>query len=124
MGAGGLIQGGILGDPKRLLPPVEHEPTTRTGLSHVDGTISLARYAPGTATAEFFITIGDAKFLDANPAMAGDNQGFAAFGRVVEGMDVVRAILAAPTSPTKGEGVMKGQMLDDAVRILLARADK
>jgi peptidyl-prolyl cis-trans isomerase A (cyclophilin A) len=121
IGAGGLVQAGIENDPKRLLPPVEHEPTNRTGIRHEDATISMARYAPGTATAEFFITIGEMKFLDADAAMSGDNLGFAAFGHVVEGMEVVRRILEAPTSPTKGEGAMKGQMLEPAVRILSAR---
>jgi len=121
-GAGfGLIQGGLKGDPKRLLPPVAHEPTSATGLSHVDGAISMARYAPGSAAADFFITVGNLKSMDANPGQPGDNVGFAVFGRVVEGMDVVRRILAAPTSPTEGEGVMKGQMLAPRIPILTAR---
>ncbi|MFC7498184.1 peptidylprolyl isomerase [Enterovirga sp. GCM10030262] len=116
----GLIQGGAKGDAARVLPPIAHEPTSKTGLSHVDGAISMARYAPGTADADFFITIGDLESMDADPAQPGDNQGFAVFGRVVEGMDVVRRILAAPTSPTEGEGVMKGQMLASPVRIVSA----
>ncbi len=114
----GLIQGGPQGEVKRLLPPVKHEPTTQTGLSHVDGTISLARFAPGSATADFFITVGPVLSLDANPAGSGDTAGFAAFGHVVEGMDVVKRILAAPTSPTAGVGVMKGQMIAAPVKIL------
>jgi peptidyl-prolyl cis-trans isomerase A (cyclophilin A) len=117
----GLIQGGLRNDPKRLLPPIAHEPTSTTGLSHVDGAISMARAAPGSATADFFITIGAIPSMDANPAQPGDNLGFAAFGHVVEGMDVVRRILDAPTSPTEGEGAMKGQMLATPVRILGAR---
>ena len=120
----GLIQGGPQGEVKRLLPPVKHEPTTTTGLSHVDGTISLARFAPGTATADFFITVGPVLSLDANPAGSGDAAGFAAFGHVVEGIDIVRGILAAPTSPTKGAGVMKGQMIAAPIRILTARRVK
>ena len=116
----GLIQGGAKGDAARVLPPIAHEPTSETGLSHVDGAISMARYAPGTADADFFITIGDLESMDADPEAPGDNQGFAVFGRVVEGMDVVRRILAAPTSPTEGEGVMKGQMLASPVRIISA----
>ncbi|WP_380785807.1 peptidylprolyl isomerase [Sphingomonas sp. R86521] len=120
----GLIQGGLKGDPKRILPPVAHEPTTLTGLTHDDATISLARYAPGTATADFFITVGAIPYLDADPARAGDNQGFAAFGHVVEGMDVVRRILEAPTSPTAGAGAMKGQMIAAPVRILTVRRAK
>ena len=117
----GMIQAGIRNDPKRLLPQIAHEPTTKTGLSHVDGAISMARFTPGTAQSDFFITVGALTPLDANPKQPGDNQGFAVFGRVVEGMDVVRRILAAPTSPTAGEGAMKGQMISAPVRILTAR---
>ena len=117
----GLIQGGVR-DPGRLLPPIAHEPTTQTGLSHVDGAISMARHAPGSATADFFIIVGGAMTgLDADPQQPGDNLGFAVFGRVVEGMDIVRRILGAPTSPTEGEGVMRGQMIADPVRIIAAR---
>ena len=116
----GLVQGGVR-DPKRLLPPIAHEPTSRTGLSHVDGAISMARRAPGSAQSDFFILIGDMKTMDANPGLPGDNLGFAVFGRVVEGMDVVHRILAAPTSPTEGEGVMKGQMLSPRITITSAR---
>ncbi|MGS1015568.1 peptidylprolyl isomerase [Allosphingosinicella humi] len=117
----GLIQGGVRGDPKRVLPSIAHEPTSVTGLSHVDGTISMARAAPGSANGDFFITIGDMPSLDADPSQPGDNLGFAAFGHVAEGMDVVRRILDSPTSPTEGEGAMKGQILAVPVRILAAR---
>jgi peptidyl-prolyl cis-trans isomerase A (cyclophilin A) len=117
----GLIQGGLRNDPKRLLPPITHEPTSVTGLSHIDGAISMARAAPGSATADFFITIGAIPSMNANPAQPGDNLGFAAFGHVVEGMDVVRRILDAPTSPIEGEGAMKGQMIAAPVRIIAAR---
>jgi peptidyl-prolyl cis-trans isomerase A (cyclophilin A) len=117
----GLIQGGASNDPKRLLKPIAHEPTTKTGLSNTDGAISMARGAPGTATSDFFIIIGNMSGLDAKPDQPGDNQGFAAFGHVVEGMDVVHKILASPTSPTAGEGVMKGQMLEPKITILRAR---
>jgi peptidyl-prolyl cis-trans isomerase A (cyclophilin A) len=118
---GGLVQGGARNDPKRLFPPIALEPTSRTGLAHLDGTISMARTAPDSATADFFITIGPMPSLDADPKQPGDNLGFAAFGHVVEGMDVIRRIRDAPTSPTEGEGVMKGQMLSPPVRILSAR---
>ncbi len=117
----GLIQGGTQGDPKVTLKSIAHEPTTKTGLTHLDGTISMARAAPGTANGDFFITVGAAKSMDADPAQPGDNQGFAAFGRVVAGMDVVHKILDAPTSPTLGEGVMRGQMIEKPVRIISAR---
>lgn len=117
----GLIQGGVRNDPKKVLPAIAHEPTSVTGLSHVDGAIAMARGAPGTASGDFFITIGAMPTLDADPKQPGDNLGFAVFGRVVEGMEVVRAILDAPTSPTAGEGAMKGQMLSPPVKIVSAR---
>jgi peptidyl-prolyl cis-trans isomerase A (cyclophilin A) len=118
-GAYGLIQGGAA--PAKQLPPVAHEPTTKTGLSHVDGAVSLARGAPGSARSDFFIAVGALTSLDADPTKPGDNAGFAVFGRVVEGMDVVRKIMAAPTSPTKGDGPMKGQMIEAPIRITSAK---
>jgi len=117
----GFVQGGAQNDPRRLLPPIKHEPTSQTGLTHDDGALSMARYAPGSATGDFFIVLGKMPGMDAHPEAAGDNQGFAVFAHVVEGMDVVKAILAAPKSPTAGEGVMKGQMLEQPVKILTAR---
>jgi peptidyl-prolyl cis-trans isomerase A (cyclophilin A) len=80
----------------------------------------MARNAPGTATSDFFIIVGDMSALDAKPDAPGDNQGFAAFGHVVGGMDVVNKILLSPTDPDAGEGVMKGQMLDPKITILKA----
>ncbi|MCU0891344.1 MAG: peptidylprolyl isomerase [Sandarakinorhabdus sp.] len=116
-GSIGLVQGGIQ-DGRKLLPAVAHEPTTKTGLTHDEGAISLARGAPGTAQAQFFIILGSLKSLDADPTAVGDNLGYAVFGRVKEGMDVVRKILNAPVSPTKGEGAMKGQMIEAPVKII------
>jgi len=116
----GLVQGGVR-EAQRLFPPIAHESTAQTGLSHVDGAISMARLAPGTAQADYFIVVGPQPGFDARPGAGGDDQGFAVFGRVVEGMDIVRRILAAPTSPTEGEGVMRGQMLAPQIRILSAR---
>jgi peptidyl-prolyl cis-trans isomerase A (cyclophilin A) len=116
-GSIGLVQAGIQ-DGRKLLPPVAHEPTTSTGLTHDEGAVSLARAAPGTAQAQFFFILGSLKALDANPAGPGDNLGFAVFGRVTEGMDVVRKILNVPISATKGEGVMKGQMIEAPVKIV------
>jgi peptidyl-prolyl cis-trans isomerase A (cyclophilin A) len=116
----GLIQGGAKFDPVHSIPPIAHEPTTLTGLLHKDGTISLARRAPGTATSDFFICIGDAPYLDADPKAPGDNLGFAAFGRVLDGMDVAHKILASPLSPTAGAPDMVGQMLDPVVPIVAA----
>lgn len=77
-----------------LRPAIAHETTKQTGLRHRDGTISMARGAPGTATAEFFICIGDQPELDFGGRRNPDGQGFAAFGQVVQGMDVVRALHA------------------------------
>ncbi|WP_163228861.1 peptidylprolyl isomerase [Caulobacter rhizosphaerae] len=115
----GLIQGGL--QNVGALPPIAHEPTSQTGLKHVDGAVSIARTAPGTATSDFFICIGDAPYLDANPTGTGDNLGFAAFGRVVQGMDVAKKILALPTPGKAINPVMKGQILDPPVPITSAR---
>ncbi len=119
----GLVQAGLQNHPQKILKPIAHEPTSQTGLSHTRGAISMARYAPGTATADFSIMLGDMTGLDADPKS--DNPefqaGFAAFGKVVSGMDVVQKIWDAPRSPTKGDGVMKGQMLDPTVKVLTVR---
>jgi peptidyl-prolyl cis-trans isomerase A (cyclophilin A) len=119
----GLVQGGTQWDPARLLPPIAHEPTSETGVGHVAGAISMARNEPGTATGDFSIMLADMPSLDADPAAEDPERraGYAAFGRVVEGMDVVRAIFEAPTDPDKGEGWMKGQMLAAPVKILTVR---
>ncbi len=123
MGRGyGLIQGGPSGNPRLSYPPIAHEPTSRTGLSHTDGAISFARAAPGSAQGDFFIILGGLPSLDAQPAgSGGDSDGFAVFGHVAGGMDVVRAILSQPTDPNAGPGVMRGQMIAAPVRILTAR---
>lgn len=118
----GLLQGGLR-DPRRLFPPIAHEPTSQTGLSHVAGAISMARNAPGTATADFSIMLSDLTSLDANPASADPDAqaGYAVFGKVSAGMDVVRKIWESPISETLGEGSMRGQMLAAPVTILTAR---
>lgn len=121
LGAGtGVVQGGTANAPNRILAPIVHEPTSQTGLRHVDGALSMARFDPGTADGDFFIIVGNLPGFDAGRA-APDDPGFAVFGRVVAGMEVVRAILAAPKSPIEGEGFMRGQMLDPRVRIVSAR---
>jgi peptidyl-prolyl cis-trans isomerase A (cyclophilin A) len=76
------------------LPPIAHETTHDTGLSHRDGTVSMARSTPGSAASEFFICVGDQPELDFGGGRNPDGQGFAAFGRVVAGQDVVRALHA------------------------------
>lgn len=124
----GFIQGGIRRNAMLGLPPIAHEPTSRTGLRHVDGTISMARLEPGSAMGDFFIVSGPMPSMDAGnrrPSSGNnDTEGYAAFGRVVEGMDVVRRILAGATVENAGAGAMRGQMLERPVRILRAvRAD-
>jgi peptidyl-prolyl cis-trans isomerase A (cyclophilin A) len=94
-----LIQGGIwrTNHAKAVsLPGVPHETTQMTHIYHKDGVISLARQAPGTATTEFFICVGDQSGFDYGGRNNPDGQGYAAFGKVVKGMDVVRAIYAMP----------------------------
>uniref|UniRef100_UPI0025D5021D peptidylprolyl isomerase n=1 Tax=uncultured Sphingomonas sp. TaxID=158754 RepID=UPI0025D5021D len=103
LGSGnGLIQAGVR-DSRQLYPPVKHEPTAETGLRHEAGAVAMANVGPGTARSDFFILTGPIPSLDRD---------FAVFGRVVEGMEVVKAILASPVSATKGEGSMKGHMLE------------
>jgi peptidyl-prolyl cis-trans isomerase A (cyclophilin A) len=113
----GFIQGGIRRNYRLMLSPIAHEPTSKTGLKHVDGAISMARGAPGTAMGNFFITVGAMPQMDAH----GKDPGFAVFGHVEKGMDVVRKILAAPTVPNAGEEAMKGQMIARPVRIVSAK---
>lgn len=115
-GKGGLIQGGILTNALKLLPPIAHESTAKTGLKHFAGSVAMASLGPGTARSDFFILTTDIPAFDASTS----GPGFAVFGRVVEGMDVVKKILASPVSLTRGEGSMKGQMLEPAVKITKA----
>jgi len=106
-----VIQGGQLGGDKEF-PPIAHETTAATGLRHLDGTISMARGKPGTAASSFFICINDQPELDFGGRRNPDGQGFAAFGRVVKGMEVVRAIQALAA---------RGQQLAPPVRIISVR---
>jgi peptidyl-prolyl cis-trans isomerase A (cyclophilin A) len=116
----GLIQGGVRGRSDKVLPGIAHEPTSKTGLSHIDGAVSMARGAPGTAAGDFFIIIGDLNTLDASDK----DTGYAVFGKVVEGMDVVLKILAAKVSATEGLGAMKGQMIIAPIVITTAKRVK
>ena len=118
----GLIQAGQR-DARKLFPPIAHEPTSQTGILHKAGAISMARNAPGTAAADWSILLSDIAGLDAVPDAdnAEAQAGYAAFGHVVGGMDVVRAIWDAPRSETLGEGALKGQMIEKPVKILTAR---
>jgi peptidyl-prolyl cis-trans isomerase A (cyclophilin A) len=112
----GLIQAGQHVVAK-LYPPIRHEPTPQTGLSHTEGAVSMGRMAPGTARADFSIMVGDMTGLDAKPG----DEGYAVFGRVTEGMDVVKAIWSGPRDPNSGTGAMKGEMLKPPVKILTVR---
>jgi peptidyl-prolyl cis-trans isomerase A (cyclophilin A) len=107
-----VIQGGNPPREKEDLAPIPLERTSQTGLKHADGTISMARDQPDSATSEFFICINDQPELDYGGKRNPDGQGFAAFGRVVKGMDVVRKIQAAPA---------EGQTLKPPIKILSAR---
>lgn len=119
----GLIQTGTRGDPRRELPPIAHEPSSQTGVLHKAGAISMARWAPGTARGDFSILLSDMPGLDADPASSNPElqAGYAAFGQISSGMDVVRKIWDQPLSATEGEGVMKGQMIAKPVRVLTVR---
>ena len=113
----GLVQGGINHRVVRARLPIAHEPTSRTGLAHVDGTVSMARNAPGTAMGDFFITVGSAPYLNARPGSVG----YAAFGKVVSGMPIVRKMLAAPTYPGGRTATTKGQQIVAPIRIISVR---
>ena len=93
-------------------PPILLEPTPKTGLHHADGTLSMARAGPNTATSDFFICIGEQPALDFGGHRNLDGQGFAAFGKVTSGMDVVRAIQQSPA---------QAQQLTPPVQILHIR---
>lgn len=92
-----VIQGGLY-DEDKMFTPIQHEPTVETGILHKDGVISMARNKPGSATSEFFICVGDQPELDYGGKRNPDGQGFAAFGKVISGMDVVLKIHVQPDS--------------------------
>lgn len=119
----GIIQTGLSGDPRKVFKPIAHEPTSVTGILHKAGTLSMARNAPGTATSDFSILLSDLEGFDADPKSTNPElqAGYAAFGRVSAGMDVVRKIYDAPLSPTKGMGILKGQMLEPPIKVLTVR---
>ncbi len=105
-----VIQGGLLNDKEiDKIKPIRHETTKVTGLKHLNGTISMARLKPGSASTEFFICINNQPKLDFGGTRNADGQGFAAFGKVVNGMDIVRKIQLEKD---------KNQMLIHPVKIL------
>ncbi|MEO5866354.1 MAG: peptidylprolyl isomerase [Sphingomonas sp.] len=108
----GFVEGGIGSDRRRSLDPVALEPTNITGLRHIGATVSMARdAAPNSATGDFSLLVGPSPQLDARAG----KPGYAAFGRVVAGMDTVKRILAAATAG--GSGAMKGEMIVRPVTI-------
>ncbi len=113
----GLVQGGIDHNIANSFLPIKHEPTSQTGLKHVDGTLSMARNEVGSAMGDFFITIGNAPDLDAR----GTYPGYAAFGHVVSGMAVAKRILAKPTYPGGYDYLTMGQTIRQPVKIITAR---
>ncbi len=116
-----LIQGGLL-SMETVTSPIDHETTQMTGLSHLDGAVSIARDEPGTGSAAyFFISIGDNSFLDYGGERNPDGQGYAVFGQVVKGMDVVRAIQAQQTGKSSKEAATQGQMLSQPLKIIKAK---
>ena len=114
-----VIQGGLMPDDEGgLFSPIEHETTETTGILHTDGVISMARLEPGSATSEFFICVNDQPALDFGGMRNPDGQGFAAFGKVTSGMDVVRRIQAMPTDiPAETLEYTSGQILLQPVSI-------
>jgi len=104
-----VIQGGLGFDKHPMeLPTIVHETTNKTGIRHLNGTLSMARMEPGTASSEIFICINDQPELDFGGKRNPDGQGFAAFGKVISGMDVVRKIQLLPET---------NQMLDKVVKV-------
>lgn len=111
-----VIQGGLKDDAHPLsLPTIEHETTEMTGILHKDGVISMARNEPGTASSEFFICIGDQPELDFGGKRNPDGQGFAAFGKVVQGMDVVKSVQNQPAN---------GQWLEPEIELQVTQVRK
>jgi peptidyl-prolyl cis-trans isomerase A (cyclophilin A) len=105
-----VVQGGLYDENHpNLLPPIAHETTAQTGIRHKNGTLSMARWGPCTATCEFSICVGAQPELDFAGKRNPDGQGFAAFGRVTSGMDVVRKIHRQPAD---------GQNLNPQIKIL------
>lgn len=110
-----VIQGGLaFTNKENMLPPIEHETTDKTGILHKDGIISMARLKPGTASSEFFICVGDQPELDFGGKRNPDGQGFAAFGRVVAGMDVVKKI---HQQPVEKQMLILRVKIDNIVRV-------
>ena len=111
-----VIQGG-LGDIDKPFPAISHESTNITKLKHEDGTISMSRGEVNSATSDFFICIGSQQGLDFGGERNNDGQGFAAFGKVIEGMDIVRDINGMPSNKKTDNDYVKGQMINNPIII-------
>ena len=112
-----VIQGGLgMDEHSSKLPPIAHETTATTGLKHLDGIVSMARLEPGSASSEFFICVGEQPELDFGGKRYPDGQGFAAFGLVIEGMEVVRKIHTQPSGGDRPP--VQGQWMEEPVKIL------
>ena len=116
-----VIQGGLGGERDSPFEPIAHETTEQTGILHRDGVISMARGDVGTASSEFFICIGDQPGLDYRNFRNPDEQGFATFGKVVSGMDVVRRINQSSADAPSDSGYTRGQILSEPVEIVSVR---
>jgi peptidyl-prolyl cis-trans isomerase A (cyclophilin A) len=115
------VQGGVL-DLEAPAAGIAHETTDATGLRHVDGTVSIARGPPGTGSAAaFFVVLGDQPSLDFGGMRNPDAQGFAAFGRVIGGMEVIREINAMKADAPTDDDYVRGQILVEPVRFRARR---
>lgn len=112
-----VIQGGIDADSSKRLPPITHETNDRSGIKHTDGVISMARGAPGSATSEFFFVINNQPALDFGGKRNPDGQGFAAFGHVIDGMNVVRAIQRMPSANAPPQRMVTTVRIQQVVRV-------
>ena len=111
-----VIQGGI-GDGEKVYPMIKHESTKLSGLQHLDGMLSMSRGAVDTATSDFFICIGDQLGLDYGASRNSDGMGFAAFGRVTNGMDIVRKIHQMPSNKQTVNSYVEGQLINNPIII-------
>lgn len=119
-GSEGMVQGGMGNNLRGTMPPVPHEPTYTTGLSHVDGAVSMAYTSnPGSARTEFFIVVGGE--IPSYDGVPGGKPGYAVFGKVTNGMDVVRKILKMPKSKDARNATLEGSILVEPVVITGAK---
>lgn len=109
----GVLQGGVYGSPL-VVEKIAHEPTSKSGLSHTTGIVSMARKEAGSASSEFFICIGDQSTLDYGRRGTEDSLGMAAFGKVIEGMEVVKSI---HNEPANGDRLIKPVIIKRMIKL-------